>query len=341
LNDPNRPPAPILGEPDWKSPRIGGFRGLGFADFSAIHLELFMSHTTLKAVKTQFDVPKMLEVYSSQQNYEILDLNPEGNCCIIYFSSNGLYYPNTDQVITKEILENNRFEWKKNIYPLARKAILLRDVTKQWYLNGINAQINTIEKLVDFLKQETAGLDTICVGSSAGGYAATLIGCLLSASHVFSFSGQFSLEHLLADEAKRLKNPTLVQYEADCNYRKYYSLLEIVKSSDTPIFYFYPANCDIDVYQNNLVNGLDHIYPFAFNVARHGNTCYPTNFLDLFHRDQDQLLDLYHQYQAKIISPFLFSLKISGFGKTVEYLCLRSPKRLLKSIQKQIRARSV
>jgi hypothetical protein len=279
-----------------------------------------MSAITIKSkVVTQFDIPEMMDIYSHHMNYEIMDLNKHDNRCIIYFSSHGLYYPNHSDVFRREILEKGRFEWKKNILRSASKAIFLRDVKKQWYLEGINAKINTIEKLATFLAEETRGMEVICVGSSAGGYVASLIGHLLNASHVFNFSGQFSLLDILRSESERLSNPTLIKYENIVEYRKYFSIVDFLKTSQTPIFYFFPAHSGSDIVQSKLVEDFKSVFQFRFDSEIHGVTCYEINFLDIFSQNKDALYKLYSYYHNSLISPFLFSMKTSGFTKSLMF----------------------
>lgn len=285
-------------------------------------------------LRTQFDLDKMIEVYTKYPNYKILNLDNNYNKCVIYFSSNGLYYPNTEHVFEREIIEKNRFEWEKNILKSAKKVIFIRDVTKQWYLTGINSTIDTIAKLFDFLKQETQGLEVVCVGSSAGAYAATLFGSLLKAQCVFNFSGQFCLNHILEDPIARQKNFTLVKYENDINYRKYYSIIDIIKSNDVPICYFYPARCEIDISQKDLVKDINNIYRFPFKSAIHGKTCYLINFVDLFDLELDQIKKLCLKNKGNEISPVNFSINISGFQKTAKYLGIQLPSMVFKKIIK-------
>jgi hypothetical protein len=287
-------------------------------------------------LRTQFDLDKMIEIYSKYPNYKVLNLDNHYNKCVIYFSSNGLYYPNTEYVFEREIIEKNRFEWGKNILKCAKKVIFIRDVTKQWYLTGINSKINTIGKLYDFLKQETQGLEVICVGSSAGGYAATLFGSLLKAQCVFNFSGQFCLNHILEDPIARQKNPTLVKHENDINYCRYYSIIDIIKNNNVPIFYFYPARCKIDIWQKDLVKDIENIYPFPFKSAIHGTTCYIINFVDLFDLELEQIKKLCPENKCNEISPVNFSIKISGFQKTAKYLGIQLPLMICNKILKLV-----
>lgn len=289
-----------------------------------------------KEIKTQFDLKKISEIYNNHQNYKVINFNHDDRRCIIYFSSNGLYYPNQDSIFEREIIKKDRFEWEKNILVSVRKVIFVRDIMKQWYLTGVNQEISSIDKLAEFLKQETEGLDIICVGSSAGGYAATLFGTLLKARCVFNFSGQFSLEDILQSAESRYKNPILVKHENDHSYRQYYSIIDFIRNGTVPIFYFYPAKCQIDVKQSDMIKDLKNVYEFKFNTKRHGNTCYIINFIDLFNLNISKIIDLHSAHQDKLINPMEFSLKISGVEKTIKYLGFQMPMMLFKKLRKSV-----
>lgn len=276
---------------------------------------------------TQFEIPKLKEVYNHWDNYEILQLNPESNLCVIYFSSHNIYYPNTKEIFEEQIINRNRFEWKKNILTSANCVIFLRDIQKQWYLEGINSQINTITKLSSFLKEKTTNLEVVCIGSSAGGYAATLIGCLLKVSRVFCFSGQFSLLDRLEDENSEIENPILFKYKDNLSYLQYYSLIPFIQSSSFPIFYFYPDQCKHDLIQSQLVNNFNNVFSFAFDIEQHGVPCYPINLIDLFKMDSNQLITLHQNYQGSLIQPFNFSRVVSGLFKTSQFLIQQRLKR--------------
>lgn len=278
--------------------------------------------------KTQFDIPEVFEVYTQHKNYEIINLNQNDDRCFIYFSSNAIYYPNTKEVFEDKIIKNNRFDWRKNIIYSARKVILIRDVFKTWYLKGINAELNNVEKVLDFLKQETKGLKVTCLGSSAGGYAAVLFGCLLQAERVFSFSGQFSLFHGLNNEMIRREQPFLVESEKIPEINKYYSLKNLISESTVPIFYFYPAGCDLDFPQAQEISDLPTVYPFALRGEAHGQTCYPINFLDIFNKSSRELISLYQIFKGKSIHPLIFSTHVSGWNKTTSY----AVRKILKKI---------
>jgi hypothetical protein len=286
-----------------------------------------------KKIRTQFEIERMTEVYANGINYKILDIENSSKTCILYFSSNDLYFPNTEAVFEKQIIYKNRFEWIRNVPSFVEKVIFLRDITKQWYLTGIGDRMNSIEKLYKFLEKETRDMDVISVGSSAGGYAASLFGSMLKASCVFNFSGQFSLNHILEDPISRQKNLTLTKYENNPDYLKYYSIVEIIKSANIPIFYFYPAKSKIDVDQCNFIQSLENVYKFPFSTSRHGIPCYLINMVDLFNLDVDEVIQLHSEYQNMNIRPINFSLRVSGYKKTVKYLGIQLPMMALKKIR--------
>lgn len=281
----------------------------------------------LSPIATQFDIPGIYDFYSHNRNYEILDLKQDDDRCFIYFSSNSIYAPNTREAFEQKLIRENRFDWKNNIVTSSRKAIFIRDILKTWYIKGINSEINSIEKILEFLKQETKGLRVTCVGSSAGGYAATLFGSLLEAERVFNFSGQFSLFKHIEPEDIRIEHPLLVENEHVSEINQYFSLISYIQNSSVPVFYFYPNRCDLDKPQAQEVASLSTVYSYAFNAAEHARTCYPVNLLDLLIKSNDELISLHLKHKCKVIHPLDFSLSVSGFRKTLAYGLKRKMKR--------------
>jgi hypothetical protein len=279
----------------------------------------------MNKVTTQFDIPEVHSVFETNNNYKILNLGGESKTCLILFSSNDLYFPNTTEEFVKKIIKKNRYEWEPSISDpdnkvssYASKVIFVRDVKKQWYIEGINGTINTIDKVYSFLQQECQDCEQIiCAGVSAGGFAATLFGCLLKASRVYNFSGQFTLMHHFETEKGRNNNPTVIKYLDVEEKGKYYNLDKYIESSNVPIFYFYPVKCPLDIRQFQCVKGLNNIYEFAFNSANHGDTCFHINFLSLFGMETQSLINLHQFYQNKIIDTLDFSMRVSGLFTTV------------------------
>lgn len=160
----------------------------------------------------QVDSDIVQQVYNEQDNFLIeYDNQGDKNWCAIYFCSNDIYYPNTEEIFRKRIVEKNFFEWYHLRIKKAYKHIFVRDIFKQWYLMGINAKINTPKKLTEFLQKETEKYNIVTIGSSAGGYAAILYGSLLNAKYVLAFNPQFEIKSLIKTTTEEV-NPVLFRY---------------------------------------------------------------------------------------------------------------------------------
>jgi hypothetical protein len=265
---------------------------------------------------------KVLDCYNNEDNYLIeLNQNINNNNCVIYFSSNGLYYPNTEEAFTKIIIQKNRFEWiNRNKVRDAKKNIFLRDILKQFYLLGINNKINSIEKMLNFLKGETEDMKITTVGGSGGGYAAVLFGILLNADRIFNFSGQFSLLPLLKERAEHYGlYPLLFEYQHDSRINKYYDLIELARNSKMPIFYFLPGNCNFDLVQKELVQEFRNIYIYMTLSRTHGTTVHDFCKSDILEMSSDAIIRRLSNFRDKKVSTLQFSLKVSGPIKTLRY----------------------
>jgi hypothetical protein len=273
-------------------------------------------------VQTQLDLPEVKRAYDELNNY-FVKLQPRRfrrgrPRCIVYFSSNGIFYPNSSDEVLNTIFRDDRYEWRRNIPRSADKAIFLRDVKKQWYLEGINNRINSIEGVLSLLQQATTGYDVVCVGSSAGGYAAMLFGCLLGAQRVVSFSGQFSLDAIAANH--QVQNPLLVKYHTNPEVRRFYSVVPLLRSSRVQVFHLYPKSVRDDEQQVKLVAGIDNVIAFPFRYGGHGVPCYLVNCIDIMTMQVADLMKISRAISECGISPLMFSLKSSGVVKTLYYL---------------------
>ncbi len=168
-------------------------------------------------METQFTIPALNKVYASHSNYKVVTGNAisRKNKVILFFSGNGLYYPNTSEVFEEIILQKDRYEWENIARSLAsdyHELIFIRDVYKTWYSEGISAESPSIEATLSRLKKLTEKADyLVCVGNSAGGYAALLFGCLLKANAIFSFSGFVNLDDEICNDPlnPKLKEATV------------------------------------------------------------------------------------------------------------------------------------
>lgn len=171
-----------------------------------------------------YQYPQIVQDYwKNEANYliEYDEACDTKDVCAVYFCSNDIWFPHTEEMFRKRIVEKNFFEWYRCRIKRAYKHIFVRDVFKQWYLTGINGEVNSTERLLDFLRDETRGYKVITLGSSAGGYASALFGPLLGAEMAISFNGQFSLQRLVRESTETISPllfSMLKQYEGGIAY---------------------------------------------------------------------------------------------------------------------------
>jgi hypothetical protein len=178
-----------------------------------------------KVVKEAFN----LNNYYIEYNDESISV--ENDLCVIYFSSNEIYYPNTFNSFEYSIIKRDKYEWKRNKFEKARKHIFLRDLHKQWYLTGINNTLNNPIKVLEFLRNETQGYRIITTGSSAGGYAALLFGSLIKCERIYAFNAQLNLKVIIKN-SNPLIDPILFSLQNDINWNSYFDL------SNLPILWY-------------------------------------------------------------------------------------------------------
>ena len=249
--------------------------------------------------------------------------------CAIYFSGHSIYYPNTEVALNNNIFIKNRFEWYRQRVPEATKHIFVRDIHKQWYLSGINISLNSPELLLSFLRNETVGYEIVCIGSSAGGYAALLYGSLLNAKVIHAFSPRIYMQSLdtTSDESKnplyfRLKNTTR---------KKYFDISQFIISSKAEIYCYYPIYSNLDKLQlNHIYNSrMEHNENFhliKFKTKKHG-VPFPKIALD-------RIISITYPISItqKVQIPIFFSIKQVGLVKTLQGI--------LNQIKKYIRIKT-
>lgn len=209
----------------------------------------------------------------------------------IYFSSCGMFGENDAELFKKNIIEANTFQFFKTRVKRASKHIFVRDIQQKWYHNGINESLDSIDKVLEFLKEETKGTKIITLGSSAGGYAATLFGILLNAECIFSFSGAYSL----------------LKYRDD----EYSSIVDMVKESNIPIFYMVPSRNDWDLEQFDLVKDFENVYALLLKSSVHGIPVIKDILRKIINSDLEALKKMYN-HKDKEISEATFILKNFG-----------------------------
>ena len=262
-----------------------------------------------------YDEQMAIEQYH-KDNFSIRTYPTGGEYCVIFCSSNNIWFPNTEEAFRESVIEKDRYEWTNFHFPNAGKEIFIRDIYKSWYVSGINERIDTIDHLVDFLRKEAEGYKIILVGSSAGGYLASLLGALLKAEYVIAFSAQFELRNKWARDV----NPLLRKFEEDDDRNKYYDLVPVLKESNVPVYYIVPIKSEQDHYHFNHVKDLSCIKPIVFNSRHHGIVMLKGNLNRFFLLSQEELQVLFENNRGRIISSIGFSLQLEGIAGTLSVL---------------------
>ena len=256
----------------------------------------------------EFESRYVMQAYEELANYKVEKESDHPDISIIYFTSHALYYPDDDETVYNRIFVNDRYEFgryrRQKLSGETTQEIFVRDVFKQWYICGINKDVNTVEKLAELLRILTEGTRVITVGSSAGGYAACLFGILLKADRIFTFSGQFDLRSQVNEGS-----PVLWEYRNNPDYNRYYNLREYVEKTDVPIFYFYPSGVKTDLYQHSVIQDCKSVHEFRIAGIEHGRTIYDQNLPYVFAMPKETLIQLSEKYRGQTVTPLRFSIE--------------------------------
>jgi len=255
--------------------------------------------------------PIVFKAYEGMDNY-IIEKVSDKKLAVIYCSSNGIYYPNEYDIFKRYMLDANKFEWIKRDWKIkdAGLNIYIRDVFKQWYIKGINSQINSIDKLINFIKDKVSGYDIIVLGSSAGGYIATILGCRLNAKYVLNFAGQFDLTF------QDKNNRYIWEYIENENKTEFKNIKDLIEKSKTDIFYFVGSKSEIDKKDLEVANEIKkNLYIFKFDSKIHGIPFEVTVLKYLINKSRYELKALYDKYKGFEINRYLFEISIVGIYK--------------------------
>lgn len=274
----------------------------------------------------------IVEKKYKENNYEVVLTGSSQNNAIIFFSSHGIYYPNSEQIFVEKMVEEDYYDWRnlakhKLIINNFAKIIFVRDVYKQWYVTGINERINSIDRLKELLEEETKGYEITTCGSSAGGYIALLMGVLLNASRIIDSCGQHDLSLLKG-------NPFIDRYNNDVGRSKYYNVKPYLKGKEDSIYYFYPSECQDDIIQSKAIG--DAITKrFAMKGAMHGETVRAVCFPYILTMDKDKLDNLQLKYSDQIIDRAVLFKDMIPLKDRVIYYFRYGLKKLIMMINKK------
>lgn len=236
--------------------------------------------------------------------------------CVIYFSSNEIYYPNTSAAFKHSVIEKDRYEWSRNKFQNAKKHIFIRDIRKQWYIGGINTSLNSIPKLFEFLCEQIIGYKVYVIGSSAGGFAAILFGSLLNADRVYAFNAQMNLCVIIKNSNPTI-DPLLFENLNNPVNNQYFDLSKFIKEG---IQFYYFQSCyskmDIVQYQSISKEARQNLKAIFFKTSNHGFPFLRNNLPVIFSLENSELEKLVN----KKFHLILFSVRSVGFSSTFNFI---------------------
>lgn len=270
----------------------------------------------------------LARTYREYDNYKEIMINEDKKTCYIFFSGNGLYYPNTAEEFEKTVIQNDRYEWMRTTESElfrnhAGKVILLRDIYKSFYQAGINAREDSIEKVCKLLERLTKGYEVITCGNSAGGYMAVIAGVWLKAKVIFNFGGQSSLIKSLNDFSD--KNRRFIEEQNRKNGDKWLDITEwSIKNLTTPIMWFYAGKSKGDIGQVEelrekaaSMKQFKNVHFFPMDSDIHGFYLLYGNTEWIICKEINRLVELSEKYKGKLINMRMFALKTMPFRNAV------------------------
>ncbi len=279
----------------------------------------------------QIDDPVVKKVYREADNYKVkFHSGPDvqEDLCVIYFSSNDLYYPNTSKAFENSILARDKFEWQRNYIQYAKKHIFIRDIQKQWYIEGISEKHNNPESLLGLLRELTSGFRVYVMGSSAGGFAALLYGSLLQVDRVYAFNAQLNL-NVIIEGSNAFVDPILFKYK-DHERSKFY-VIEDFLEREREYFYFQSSKSSLDIKQYNTLKNKTLLTRIPFKTSNHGFPFLRHNLMYVLGLSKEELLKL----SAKSYHPVVFAASIEGWVKTVKVVFTTVINRFMKKLKEK------
>ena len=251
-------------------------------------------------------------------NYKIMNFNNKKKICYVFFSGNGIINNNKtlNDVIDKDYYEFSNVAKSEKIINSVSKIIFFRDLELNFYVNGVNDNINSIDDVIDFLSKETNGLDVVVVGYSAGGYLATICGIKMNnVKRVYSFGCVYNLyswqgSHL---EASFLSNKDLIANQTNAKKEKYYNLIPFMASKKlkTDFYHFYgnKSESDLRVLEELKTHNISRCFHFiSLDSTKHGGNLSYYDYLGLFIKPINVPLSFKKAEYSKIA----ISIKLQG-----------------------------
>lgn len=240
-------------------------------------------------------------------NYKILKWSNKPNC-IVFISSAGL------DLSLRDFYEWNMVSQRREIKKRFGKCIFVRDPFASFYVNGLNEDIKSIDLIIDFIRKETAGLNVVLAGYSAGAYLGLILASSMpNVSRVLAFSAVANLYLWVGENGDESveTNEHLRIHASKSTYSKYYDIAGSLRNVKCDTLYFYPSNSSLDVVQKNVIveSGNENIISVGFCSNKHSLTVNHIDHVHLICSDKKHIKKIKRKFNTKEnVNPTRFSL---------------------------------
>lgn len=253
----------------------------------------------------------------------------------VYFTSHGLYYPTTIENFRNSVCALNYYEWKNisedhRIKNKSAKAIYVRDIYKNWCIHGINGTCDSMDKLCELIKKLTNGEHVITVGSSAGGYMAIAVGTAIGADAIYALAPQVSITEY--NKYHRVKY--LEYYLKDENISSWLNLESRIEKYQGDLFYLFPANCEEDVAQYEVISGINNpcLHVLAVKYSSHGNPIYSVSLIKTLADPIEINRKFFMKMNGKTVTRFGYLTEKCGLFTSVVVIIGSKIKKIIKRL---------
>ncbi len=252
------------------------------------------------------------EVYCHNFNYRVVDSEIcDNNKCIVFFSGNGLYYPDTMEEFKTTIVESDRYEWMRiglsvEIQSHFSRIVFVRDIYKTWYEKGINSTTDSVDKLILLLKDICKGYEVTTCGNSAGGYIAAIVCNEINGKCAWNFGGQWIVNTRFCK-----------RYAEDKDVSKYY---DITRFATSKVFYFYSALNDRDIDQYKEIENTKAIC-LPVKSKYHGDLLFNKCYCRLLCLNDEEISRIINKYRNSITTQRKYACSILKGKELYKELC--------------------
>jgi len=143
------------------------------------------------------------------------------------------------------------FEFFNSLVTMDCDKIFFRDYEQAWYHKGVDSEIDSIDKILIFLKKiiKEEEYKKVCfLGNSMGGFAAILFGSILNVDKIIAFAPQIFIDkkNRFFKADSRWKEQIVNLYNSPGISSEYFDLKKVIKNSNLKV--------DIDIYYSSKHN---------------------------------------------------------------------------------------